>query len=74
MTVATAVERVLPTSDYRVVSTALKLADTRSRSLLFLGTLWGSHDGKMIIVPSSHFNMTWGLVIGSISSGNGFGS
>ena len=30
----------LPISDYRVVSTALKLADTRCRSLLFLGTFY----------------------------------
>ena len=63
----------LPISDYRVVSMALKLTDTRSRSLSFLGTLWGSHAGKMIIVPSSPLKMICGLVIGSISPGNGLG-
>ncbi len=65
--------RFLPISGYRVVSMALKLADTRSRSLLFLGTLWGSHAGKMNIVTSSPLKMTWVLVIGSTSPGNDFG-
>ena len=64
---------ILNSAVFGAKQSALKLTDTRFRSLLFLGTLWGNHDGNMNIVPSLELKTTWGLVMGSISPGNGFG-
>ena len=51
----------------------LKLMEMRRRSLLFLGTLWGSQPGKISMVPSSASMVISGRVMGSVVPGNSRG-
>ena len=57
----------------KIAQRALKLMETRRRSLLLRGTLWGNHPGKISMLPSCASKTISGVFMASVFPGKGRG-